>query len=229
MVRAAARRLLEALSTSMAFGSSAGAVPGGAAGGAESAGAGAEGIPGGCWALTPATTSRLSATRSVRAQTKSCLIIASASEPTRRRARRTSWDHTALEHLVGDRRRNLADERGSHLGVAREDLLPGWQSNLLHYHMLEEEHVFILEGELTLRLGDKSYVMKAGDHVCFPAGQQVGHCLVNHTDKVCRYLLIGERNPHDICVYPETGRVGVRLMGEGYRRAATMKYWEDAP
>jgi uncharacterized cupin superfamily protein len=82
---------------------------------------------------------------------------------------------------------------------------------------------------LTLRLGDKSYVMKPGDHVCFPAGQAVGHCLVNHTDKPCRYLLIGERNPHDVCVYPETGRVGVKLMGEGYRRAARMAEREDAP
>jgi uncharacterized cupin superfamily protein len=140
------------------------------------------------------------------------------------------WEEDFNHGRYGSRMQRLSDfGGGTHLGVIREELPPGWQSCLLHYHMLEEEHVFILEGELTLRLGDKSYVMKAGDHVCFPAGQQVGHCLINHTDKVCRYILIGERNPHDICVYPETGRVGVRLMGEGYRRAATMKYWEDAP
>ncbi|QEX14818.1 hypothetical protein FRZ44_00930 [Hypericibacter terrae] len=145
-------------------------------------------------------------------------------------AERAPWQEEFNHGRYGSRWQQLGDfGGGSHLGVLREELLPGWQSNLLHYHLLEEEHVFILEGMLTLRLGDKSYVMKPGDHVCFPAGQAVGHCLVNHTDKPCRYLLIGERNPHDVCVYPETGRVGVKLMGEGYRRAARMAYWEDAP
>ncbi|MGO1080231.1 cupin domain-containing protein [Inquilinus sp. CA228] len=115
---------------------------------------------------------------------------------------------------------------GSHVGVAYEELPPGKQSNILHYHLLEEEHVFILEGELTLRLGDRAYPMKPGDYVCFPAGQKVGHCLVNHTDRPCRYIVIGENNPHDVAVFPETGRVSVRLTGEGYRKSAVMDYWE---
>ncbi|WP_439501406.1 cupin domain-containing protein [Aminobacter ciceronei] len=93
-------------------------------------------------------------------------------------------------------------------------------------HMLEEEHAYILEGALTLKLGARNYVMKAGDYVCFPAGQKVGHSLFNHTDAPCRYLIIGERNPNDVIVYPESGRVSVRLTGEGYSKAATMDYWE---
>lgn len=118
---------------------------------------------------------------------------------------------------------------GSHVGVVFEELPPGKQTNLLHYHLLEEEHVFILEGALTVRLGDRSYPMQAGDYVCFPAGQKAGHCLINHTDAPCRYLLIGEDDPHDVAVYPETGRVGVRLMGEGYSKSAVMDYWEGEP
>lgn len=101
------------------------------------------------------------------------------------------------------------------------------KTNPSHYHMLEEEHAYILQGSLTLRLGDKNYVMNAGDYVCFPAGQKVGHSLYNHTNAICRYLLVGERNPHDVIVYPESGRVGVRLTGEGYRKSSTMDYWED--
>lgn len=115
---------------------------------------------------------------------------------------------------------------GSHVGVALEELPPGKESNPSHYHMLEEEHAYILEGALTLRLGARSYVMEVGDYVCFPAGQKVGHSLYNHTDAPCRYLIIGERNPHDVIVYPDTGRVSVRLTGEGYRKSATMDYWE---
>lgn len=141
-------------------------------------------------------------------------------------AERVPWEEFERGKL-GSRFRVLSKfGGGSHVGVAYEELPPGKQSNILHYHLLEEEHVFILEGELTLRLGDRAYGMKPGDYVCFPAGQKVGHCLVNHTDKPCRYILIGENNPHDVAVFPETGRVSVRLTGEGYRKSAVMDYWE---
>jgi uncharacterized cupin superfamily protein len=68
--------------------------------------------------------------------------------------------------------------------------------------------------------------MSSGDYVCFPAGQKVGHSLINTSDKVCRYLIIGERNDMDVVVYTDSGRVGVRLTGEGYRKTETMEYWE---
>jgi uncharacterized cupin superfamily protein len=115
----------------------------------------------------------------------------------------------------------------SHVGVCMEVLAPGKQAYPAHYHMLEEEHLFVLEGSATLRLGEKTYELSAGHYVCFPAGQKAGHALVNHTASPCRYLVIGERNPNDVVVYTDSGRVGVRLTGEGYRKSATMGYWES--
>ena len=114
----------------------------------------------------------------------------------------------------------------AHVGVCMEVLAPGNQTYPAHYHMLEEEHLLVLEGGATLRLGEKSFELAAGHYVCFPAGQKAGHTLINHTAAPCRYLVIGERNPHDVVVYTDSGRVGVRLTGEGYRKAATMDYWE---
>ena len=115
---------------------------------------------------------------------------------------------------------------GSHVGVCMETLEPGKRACPAHYHMLEEEHLLVLEGALTLSLGERDYPMSQGDYVCFPAGQRVGHAISNHGDKPCRYLIIGERNPNDVIVYPDSGRVSVRLTGEGYDGAATMDYWE---
>jgi len=115
---------------------------------------------------------------------------------------------------------------GSRVGVCMEELAPGMQGSPAHYHMLEEEHLLILEGALTLRLGEREFEMTAGHYACFPAGQQAGHCLINRGTAVCRYLIIGERNPHDVIVYPDSGRVSVRLTGEGYRKSATMEYWD---
>lgn len=113
------------------------------------------------------------------------------------------------------------------IGVAMETLPAGKQANQAHYHMLEEEHVFVLEGELTVRLGDRHHVMKPGHYVCFPAGQKVAHALINHTDAPCRYLIIGNTQPHDVMFYPDSGRVGVKLAGQGFRAAATMAYWDE--
>jgi len=117
----------------------------------------------------------------------------------------------------------------AHVGVCMETLEPGKQACPAHYHMLEEEHLLILEGSLTLRLGDQTYELSAGHYACFPAGQKAAHALINQGAAPCRYLLIGERNPSDVIVYPDSGRVGVRLTGEGYRKSVTMEYWDDQP
>jgi uncharacterized cupin superfamily protein len=116
---------------------------------------------------------------------------------------------------------------GTQIGVLIETLEPGKQTNQAHYHLLEEEHVYILEGELTVRLGGKHHVMKAGHYVCFPAGQKAAHTLINHSHKPCRYMMIGNSHPHDVIFYPDTQRVGVRLAGQGFRSTATMEYWDD--
>ena len=112
------------------------------------------------------------------------------------------WEEAWKGDRFGSRFRPLGTfGGGSHVGVALEELPPGRQSNPVHYHMLEEEHVFVLEGALTLLLGDRSYEMSAGDYVCFPAGQKAGHALVNRGEATCRDLIIGERNPHDVVFF----------------------------
>ena len=115
-----------------------------------------------------------------------------------------------------------------HVGFAIEELSPGKQTVPAHYHMLEEEHIYVLDGAVTLRLGAETHEMKAGDYVCFPAGQKAGHCLINNTDKVCRYIIVGENNPNEVAVYTDSNKVLVRSLGrrEIYDRAATRGYWD---
>ena len=137
------------------------------------------------------------------------------------------WQDWSQGQKFGSRFRALTDAGGgSRVGVAIEELPPGKQSCPFHYHLLEEEHLLVLEGRATLRLGERSYAIKAGDYVCFPAGQKAGHCLINEGDTPCRFLIIGERNPNDVIVYPDSGKVKVRLMDENYRLSATVGYWE---
>jgi uncharacterized cupin superfamily protein len=141
-----------------------------------------------------------------------------------------AWDEYSHGERFGTRYRQLGEFGGcKNVGVCMEELAPGKQACPNHYHHLEEEQLYLMEGSLTLRLGDKSYVMQAGSYVVFPAGQQAGHSIFNHTEQPCRYLVIGERNKHDVIVYPDSNRVSVRLTGEGYDKAATMEYWAGEP
>jgi uncharacterized cupin superfamily protein len=114
------------------------------------------------------------------------------------------------------------------VGVAIEELAPGKQSSPAHYHIFEEEHVYVLEGALTARIGAETYEMKAGDYVCFPAGQMAGHCLINDSGAICRYVIVGERNPNEIVVYTDSRKVLVRALGRRaiFDLAATRGYWD---
>ena len=58
-----------------------------------------------------------------------------------------------------------------------------------------------------------------------PAGQKIGHSFLNSGSGPCAYLMIGERNPNDVCVYPDSNKVSSRWLGERYDRAAQEDYW----
>jgi uncharacterized cupin superfamily protein len=137
------------------------------------------------------------------------------------------WEEYSHGERFGTRVRQLGEFGGcSHVGVCMEEIPPGRQAYVAHYHMLEEEQLLVLEGRPTLRLGERRLPMGPGTFVVFPAGQKAGHALVNETEEPVRYLIIGERNPNEVTVHTDTGRVGVRLVGEGYRGDDTMDYWD---
>lgn len=136
------------------------------------------------------------------------------------------WEEWHQGERFGSRMRQIgAHGGGSHVGVVMEELAPGKQSCPAHYHLLEEEHMLILEGQVTLRMGKQTYEVSAGDYVCFPAGQAVEHNLVNNGNVPCRFLIIGENNPHDVVVYPDSKKVLVRATQEIYPKAV-LDYWE---
>lgn len=137
------------------------------------------------------------------------------------------WQTFGHGERFGIRYQVLSEAAGAkQITVCMEVLEPGKQANQQHYHLLEEEHVFVLEGAMTVLLGDAEHAVQAGHYVCFPAGQKVGHALVNRSAAPCRYLVLGNPHPHDVIVYTETGRVSVRLTGEGYRQSQTLGYWD---
>lgn len=140
-----------------------------------------------------------------------------------------AWTEWSEGVRFGGRARVLSDTKadGRRIGVAVEELPPGRQSCPFHYHLREEEHLIALEGEATLRLGEQRYAIKAGDYVGFPAGQRAGHCLINEGEKTFRYLMVGDSDPGEVCVYPDSNKVLVRALGRAiFRDGARAEYWD---
>lgn len=142
------------------------------------------------------------------------------------------WDEEGAGPRFGGHSRHLTHAAvgdSYHVGVLIEAPAPGMRLAPRHYHMLEEEHALILEGEVTLLLGEESIPMKAGDYACFPAGQKVGHSFMNSASGPCRILMIGESNPSDVCIYPDSNKMMVRALkaeDDIFDMTATRRYWD---
>lgn len=102
-----------------------------------------------------------------------------------------------LSHQVGMERVQLT--------LAR--VPPGKESFLAHAHTVEEEFIFILDGEGLLRIGEETMTVHQGDYVGFPADGAVHH-LSNPGTSDLVYLMGGERLKADVARFPDIGKVG---------------------
>ena len=118
--------------------------------------------------------------------------------------------------------------RGGSLGINRMRLGKGQTTCPFHYHLREDEAFFVLSGRGVLRYGDELREIRAGDCISCPAGTKIAHQIANPYDEELVYLAIGAFDPHEVCVYPDTGKVmvrGVKQLG----RVTPMQYFEDEP
>ncbi len=102
-------------------------------------------------------------------------------------------------------RKLLADAAGlTQFGVHRLTLQPGAWSGQRHWHSLEDEFVYVLDGEVTLITNAGEEIFRTGDCAGFKAGDPDGHHFVNTSDKPAVLLEIGTRNPEaDASTYPD--------------------------
>lgn len=102
-------------------------------------------------------------------------------------------------------------DAGGSLGVVYNCVPPGNVAGPFHWHMHEDEVFYILSGEGTLRYGEETRVVVPGDCISCPAGRQTGHQLANrHPTQDLVYLAIGPHIGHEVCGYPDSGKVYVR-------------------
>jgi uncharacterized cupin superfamily protein len=141
-----------------------------------------------------------------------------------------AWENNEREGELASRWKHLAKaSMGApyQIGFVVEELMPGHSSSVAHWHTREEEHVYVVEGALTVRIGQHRHVMVAGSYVRFPAGEPQEHTLHNHTEAPCRYILVGHRDPDDLCFYPGFNRVKITRTGEMFDRSDAKDGWPE--
>ena len=128
------------------------------------------------------------------------------------------------------RRKRLGAAVGSKgLGVSWFELQPGKKAFPLHFHLANDEAVFVLEGEGVLRLGEEEQPLRAGEFVAFAPGPP-GHQIINRSQAPLRYLAISTMREPEVAVYPDSKKVGVIARGQGFssvhRQGDAVDYYE---
>ncbi len=97
---------------------------------------------------------------------------------------------------------------GRGIGCSWIEVPPGRTAFPLHYHCANEEALFVLGGEGTLRIGKETVLLRQGDYVTFPPGEEYAHQLTNTGKTPLQYLALSTLQTTEIVGYPESEKVG---------------------
>ncbi len=126
--------------------------------------------------------------------------------------------------------RHIARELGASLtGLTVYELEPGQAAWPYHFELNEEEWLFVIDGELTLRTPGGDQVLRAGDLACFPIGADGAHAVRNAGAATVRFAMPSSvSHTGDACVYPDSGTF--KLSGPGFqfrgRLGNEVEYWD---
>ena len=103
------------------------------------------------------------------------------------------------------------------LGVTMVRLPPGAWSSQRHWHEVEDEFLYMIEGELVMVTDAGEEIVRAGDCATFKAGVPDGHCLQNRSSADALFLAISTRDDADRGTYSDIDMkfTGARYAGQG--------------
>ena len=128
--------------------------------------------------------------------------------------------------VEGRTSKRVGDAGGlTQFGVNIVTLQPGAASSHRHWHENEDEFAYVLEGEMVLIENEGETIVRPGDCIAWPANVANGHCLVNRSQAVARFLVVGTKAKTERAHYPDIdlafisdadGRRFTRKSGEPY-------------
>ena len=144
------------------------------------------------------------------AQNKPPLAIQALDVPPR--AAVSFYPEPFATRMIGRQKHLLGDFFGlKNFGINLTRLAPNALSALRHSHTKQDEFVYVVQGQPTLRTNEGSLRLAPGMCVGFPAGTGNAHHLHNETTEEVLYLEIGDRTAGDAVDYPDDD---IRLVRE---------------
>jgi uncharacterized cupin superfamily protein len=149
-----------------------------------------------------------------------------------------AWSKTESGETAFKRKELGAAAGGDQLGCSLYELPAGKRSWPYHYHTANEEAIYVLAGEGTLRCAGEMTELTAGDYVNFPADASGGHRVINDSEGPLRYLAVSTMTEPDVTVYPDSEKFGVyvgsppggreeRPLEGYYEQDADVDYWQN--
>lgn len=145
-------------------------------------------------------------------------------------------DELQLEHFSkGDKFESRAIRIGpllgaKALGYSYDVVPPGKRACPFHSHRADEEMFFIVKGTGTLRYGNESRRIRAGDVICCPTGgPDTAHQIINDSTAELAYLSVSTMMTVEVCEYPDSRKIGA--FGGSLRHMThadqALDYWTD--
>ena len=102
---------------------------------------------------------------------------------------------------------------GRKLGVGHWIVPSGKASVPYHAHLVNEEVVLILGGEIRVRLNDRVHPLTAGDLVALPPGPDSAHQLLNYSDQPANLIMASTMIEREVVDYLDSGKRGIAVAG----------------
>jgi uncharacterized cupin superfamily protein len=98
----------------------------------------------------------------------------------------------------------LSDAGGlTQFGAYHDTLQPGALSSQRHWHSAEDEFLYLMSGQLSLRDDTGETTILPGDAIAWRHGDPNAHHLFNPGTEPARFLIVGSRCAADVCTYPD--------------------------
>ena len=142
-------------------------------------------------------------------------LVAVAARDVAPRARRSAYPAPFAARVAGREKHALGEVFGlANFGVNLTRLEPGAVSSLRHSHTRQDEFVYVLQGNPTLRTNAGATPLAPGMCAGFRAGNGDAHHLVNETQADVWYLEIGDRTAGDLGEFPDDDLKAVFAQGQ---------------
>jgi uncharacterized cupin superfamily protein len=108
------------------------------------------------------------------------------------------------------------------IGLHIQRLPPGSRSSWPHAESLEEEFVYVLDGDVVAWIDGAIHPLRAGDLVAFPSGTGICHAILNNGDRDATLLVGGEADKPD-------NRIYYPLHAQRRLDLPSGRWWHDVP